>query len=123
MAGYWTLPGFEGLYLEDSWVLSIRPGEATLTLEVDFVLRESHPEYRAPLSGEQYCYRRGRIRFERVTAMSWTRGRAAPATDATGEQDLGSFDEFEVADEVYTIAGDFGTIEVVSERPTAELLE
>lgn len=123
MASYWIFPGFEDPYLEDSWVLAIRHGEATLILEVDFVLRKSHPEYRAPLPGEQYCFRRGRIRFERVTAMSWTRGRAMQATDAAGEEDLGSLDEFEVVGEVYAISGDFGSVDVVSERPTAELLE
>ncbi len=123
MTNYWSIPGFEDIYLEDSWVLSIETGESTLTIAVDFVLRESHPLYQAPQSGEQYCYRRGLIHFGSVTALSWTGQGAVPATDAAGEHDLGSFDEFEVKDNSFTISGDFGRIEVVAPRPTVEFLE
>lgn len=123
MANYYRLPGFEDLYLEDSWVLAIEPGESTLTIVAELVLRESHPQYRPPSSGEQYCYRQGHIRFEGVEALSWTNNGAAAATDATGEQDLGSFDEFEVVGAVCTISGDFGQIEVVSSPPTVHFVE
>lgn len=123
MGKYWLLPGFEDLYLEDSWVLSIRPSESTLTLEVELVLRESHPLFRAPRPGEQYCYRRGRIRFEDVTELSWSGHGSSPATDVTGEQDLGSLDEFEVLGCAFTVGGDFGRIKVVSRQPTVEYVE
>lgn len=121
MANYWAIHGFEDLYLEDSWVLDIRPGEATLALSVDLVLRESHPAYRTPRPGEQYCYRRGLITFEEVTALSWADRGQMPATDASGEEDLGSFDEFEVEGDSYVLAGDFGRIAVSSKPPTVVL--
>lgn len=122
MASYWTVPGFDDLYLEDSWVLSIRSSESTLVIEVDLVLRESHPEYRPPRPGEQYCYRRGRISFNNVTSISWTKRGAPPAVDGLGEQDLGSFDEFWVDGGGSRISGDFGVIVVVADQPLAELL-
>jgi len=123
MTNYWELPGFEHIYLEDSWVLSIKTSESTLRIAVDFVLRESHPQYRTPRPGEQYCYRRGRIQFGDVTALSWIGEGAAPATDATGEHDLSSFDLFEVVGDEYTIAGDFGRVELVASLPRVEFLE
>lgn len=123
MAIYWTLAGFENLYLEDSWVLSIRADESALTFEADLVLTESHPRYRNPLAGEQYCYLRGLIRFAKVTDLTWTGRGDPPARDATGELDFGSFYEFEVGDGTYTISGDFGRIEATSSRPTVEYQE
>lgn len=122
MANYWAIPSFEGLYLEDSWVLEIRPGEGTLTISADLVLRESHPEYHSPRPGEQYCYRRGLITFDDVTALSWADRGHIPALDASGDQDLGSFDQFEVEDGCYVLAGDFGRIAVSSKPPTVALL-
>jgi len=121
MAHYWEIPGFEGLYLEDSWILEIRPGEGTLTISADLVLRESHPAYRGPRPGEQYCYRHGLITFEDVNKFSWTDRARMPATDASGEEDLGSFDQFEVEDGTYLLAGDFGQIVVTSKPPTVSL--
>jgi hypothetical protein len=123
METYWTLAGFENLYLEDSWVLSIRPVESTLTFEADLVLTESHPLYHDPRAGEQYCYRRGIIEFAHVTELTWTGGGRPPATDATGEQDLGSFDQFQVEDGRYVISGDFGRIQLAAGPPTVEFVE
>lgn len=31
--GYWTLSGLDNLYLEDTWILSVRADESTLTFE------------------------------------------------------------------------------------------
>lgn len=121
MAHYWEIPGFEALYLEDSWILEIRPGRGELTISADLVLRESHPAYREPHREEQYCYRQGSITFDEVTEFSWTeRGRMA-AIDASGEEDLGSFDQFEVDDGSYLMAGDFGRIVVTSKQPKVSL--
>lgn len=120
MADYWNLRGFEDLYLEDSWVLEIRATAGLLIIQADLVLRESHPFYEAPKPGEQYCYRRGTIRFEGITDLTWTGQGAPPGVDASGEQDLGSFDQFSVAGSAYRIRGDFGRIEAIAQPPTVE---
>lgn len=122
MTDYQALPGLRDVYLEDSWVLSIACDETALVIDVDFVLMASHPRYQVPLSGEQYCYRRGSIRFEGVTDLSWTGRGAAPAVDASGGADFGSFDEFTVAGDTYSIAGDFGRIVLTSSPPEVGLL-
>lgn len=53
MSGYWSIPGFEDLYLEDSWVLDITARPGVLEVVVDLVLRESHLSYKPPLTGER----------------------------------------------------------------------
>lgn len=122
MTNYWELRGFEHLYLEDSWVLSIEATENSLAFDMDLVLRESHPNYRPPRAGEQYCYRRGFVTFTGVTTLTWTGQGGPPATDANGEQDLGSIDEFEIADNRYTMSGDFGRIQLIAQLPTVEFV-
>ncbi|GEL95834.1 hypothetical protein [Cellulomonas composti] len=120
MSDYWSILGFEGLYLEDSWVLDITARPGVLEFVVDLVLRESHPRYEAPKVGEQYCHRRGVLRFEGVSSLRWEGQGSVPATDATGEQDYGSVDALRVTDDVYTVEGDFGRIVVASAPPSVE---
>ncbi len=114
MSDYWGIPGFEYLYLEDSWVTGIQVTPAQLEIEVDLVLREEHSAYAIPTPGEQYCYRAGTIRFTGVSALRWEgQGRVA-AVDAAGEQDYGSIDTFDHDGNGYALTGDFGRIEVVA---------
>ena len=123
MTDYWSIPALENVYLEDSWVLSISAQPGSLVLAVDVVLREQHPVYRTPGAEEQYCYRRGILRFDGVTTLSWSEQGAPPAVDATGQPDFGSFDQFEVEGARYRLSGDFGLIALEADPPTLELTE
>lgn len=123
MSDYWAIPALENVYLEDSWVLSISAQPGHLTFVIDLVLRERHPAYRMPSPGEQYCYRRGVLRFDGVTTLSWSGQGAPPAVDETAQPDFGSFDEVEVEGASYRLSGDFGHIVVESDLPTLELTE
>lgn len=116
MASYYSIAGLEAVYLEDSFVLavSVRPHEVDFV--VDVVLTESHPEYSEPRHGEQYCYRRGRIRFLETRQVSWRMDGAQAAYDATGEADFGGFDRFEIESGRYFVAGDFGVLEIEAAR-------
>jgi len=122
MSDYSGLPGFEGLYLEDSWVLDITARPGVLEFVVDLVLRESHPRYEAPKAGEHYCYRRGVLRFPGVSSLRWDKQGTVQAIDATGERDYGSVDTLGMTDHAYTVEGDFGRIVVESAPPTVEFL-
>src|SRR5438093_4099897 len=94
---YHALPGLGDYYLEDSYVLGIHLTGEALVFDLEVVLTESHPEYRPPAPGEQYCYRRGRLAFSdpRLLAMVDTKP-FRPSTDATGERDFGNIDGLEV---------------------------
>ena len=112
MSQYYKLVGLENVFLEDSFVLAVyvQPGEVDFGVEV--VLTESHPEFSAPKEREKYCYRRGHLRFLGVQQVRWQMGDIEPARDATGEIDYGGFDRFEFESNDYTVAGDFGTLEI-----------
>lgn len=110
MIHYSELEELRLFYLEDSWVLDVtaRPGSLALTLDV--VLLKGHPDYRSPLPGEQYCYKRGALRFEGVTTLNWEKQGTPPSKDASGEFDYGSIDTFDFEGDNYRVMGPFGEI-------------
>jgi hypothetical protein len=112
--GYEDLPGFENVYLEDSFVIDVRatPGEVVFTVEV--VLLETHPLYSEPADGDQYCYRRGEVVYREVTALRWERQGLPPAIDLNNEIDYGSFDEFGSRDGQWIANGNWGDLFIES---------
>ena len=118
---YYQLEGFEHVYLEDSYVLDIRTDSTSVEFSLCVVLTEEHPLYRAPLAGEQYCYRRGLLRFPHVERVEWMEKSIMPSTDATGAVDYGNIDEFYLADGHYYLRGDWGRLEIKSSPPSLQV--
>jgi hypothetical protein len=115
---YPELPGLAGYFLEDSYVLAIRVAAEIIEFELEVVLTPSHPDYIAPVPGEQYCYRRGRLAFANPSRFTFsTAGPVRPAIDAAGERDLGNIDSLFLRDGNYCAEGDWGTIEFASDPP------
>ncbi|WP_128892459.1 hypothetical protein [Erythrobacter sp. HKB08] len=56
-------PKLEGIDIEGSYILGVIYDDVSLTLEMDFRLKESHPKYAEPAEGEDGCFRQGFIRF------------------------------------------------------------
>ncbi|WP_454812798.1 hypothetical protein [Paenarthrobacter nitroguajacolicus] len=118
MNPYWELDHLQGVYLEDSWILSITATPGRLELVLDIVLRENHPDYTNPKTGEQYCYKKGSLVFEAVTQLHWTGwGDIKATTDRHGETDYGSLDVIAFNDNVWSMNGDFGQINLTSDLP------
>lgn len=120
---YHELPGFEQVYLEDSYVLAVMEHPACLEFSLDLVLTEQHPAYAPPGPEEQYCYRRARLLFPEATNIRWLRQNLRPYQDATGTCDYGNIDELVAVNGHYRITGDWGVVEVVSASPALEILE
>lgn len=119
---YEDVPGFESVYLEDSFVLDVRVTPSAVVFELELVLLEAHPLYSEPADGEQYCYRRGRIEFSHVSALRWTRRGLQPAVDRNAEIDYGGFDQFEEVEGQWLAGGNWGDVVVdCSTRPTVTL--
>jgi hypothetical protein len=119
---YTSLPGFENVYLEDSWVLDIEAHPARLTFKLEVVLTPEHPLYAPPRPDEQYCYRASTITFANVRALTWTDQGQPPAVDASGEADFGHIDSFIVAAGHCRLEGDWGQIKVESDPPALDLI-
>jgi hypothetical protein len=117
MAEYPDLPGFEHLYLEDSWVLGVGETEDGLTFDVETVLNQDH-QWTPPKPGEVHCHQRLLIAFRRPTSIEWIeRFPGPPATDATGQKDYGHIDTFLCDDERYELNGNWGHVVVHGPAP------
>jgi hypothetical protein len=118
---YENFPGFEHVYLEDSYVLGIDTTLQTVTIDMDVVLIETHPLYKKPPLNEQYCYRKGQIIFPNCKEVKWIEKSMFPFTDATGEVDYGNIDSFVLIDGRYEIEGDWGRLDIISDSPILEI--
>lgn len=114
---YPQLTGFEGVYLEDSFVLGVTASPGRLALDVELVLTARHPAYRPPAPGEQNCYARAVIEFPDIRSLTWTGQGTPPAVDAAGETDYGGIDALYWNGSAFHIEGDWGSIDVVSGAP------
>jgi hypothetical protein len=68
---YTEIPGFEHVFLEDSWVLDIAIDPLHVIFHVDLVLTDGHPLYRPRPEDEQYCYMLAKIQFDAVARVEW----------------------------------------------------
>ena len=80
--GTLTDPRFKGIDFERSYLLGVIYDDESLTLEMDFNLSETHPEYTAPQPGEEGSYRGGFIRFADIEDLQIDKAPPAKA----GEQ-------------------------------------
>ncbi len=112
-----------GVYLEDSWVLSVQGSQADCRFELDVVLTPQHRSYSSPRPGEQYCYRRATLLLTSLCPISYQPSEAPPAMDASGERDLGNIDSFTAVDwdgrDAWQLAGEWGEMTIAN--PSVQL--
>ena len=122
MSSYYNWEDFADIYLEDSFVLSIVESFNEISFVVEVALTENHPLYTPPKNDEQYCYRKGRIIFQDLKHVKWISRSEAPFTDASGEEDYGNIDVFQLSNEQYLLSGDWGELEVISSPVKMDLI-
>jgi hypothetical protein len=120
---YETLPGFESVVLEESYVLDVvaRPGEVEVPL--DLVVLPGHASFSGPADGDRFCYRRATIRFVSVSELSWKQQGRKPAVDSSGELDWGSIDFFGQIEGEWRLDGDWGEIRVKAGSVQLRMIE
>ena len=112
---YTRVPAFEGLVLEESFVLGIAIEPGSVTFVVEFVLAPNHVEYRVPPPEEEFCFATGTLVFSRVSDLTWSGQGALPSTDSSGESDYGHIDFLTIERPAYSLGGDWGTMRIVAE--------
>ena len=61
MTDYTDYPGLAGVYLEDSYVLSIHQDPDRTNFLLEAVLTSESPAYHDPPQGDRYCFARGNL--------------------------------------------------------------
>lgn len=120
---YGNWPALSELYLEDSYVLEILESPSCLIFQMEFVLREGHPKYRAPKQDEQYCYERGKLIFQGIRALRWLERTEVLSFDAKGEHDLGNIDQLYQENGWYMASGDWGEVTFMAQNIEVEMDE
>ena len=116
---YPEIAGLEHVYLEDSYVISLRFDKNNLCFKLLLVLSEQHELYSPPKIGEQYCYRNATLNFKNPLEVQWNSISMMPITDANYSIDFGNIDFLSMVENQYHISGDWG--EVVFQCNTVEL--
>ncbi|TWD73100.1 hypothetical protein FB561_6985 [Kribbella amoyensis] len=117
MKAYTELPGFEHMFLKESYVLGVTAGPAYVDFALEVVLTPGHSEYEAPGPEMYLCYRNGHLRFGDVEYLEWAGQGSPPSIDATGEVDYDNIDVFEWDSQQYALQGGFGAMKLTARPP------
>ncbi len=120
MNNYHEILGLDNLYLEDSFVLGIDESNEEVTFIMDFVLTEKHPKYSQPRPDENYCYRKGKIKFIKPKSIRWTSRNEISFVDKNNEIDFGNIDSFILDGDKLMLNGDWGELEISPENVVVE---
>ncbi len=104
---YWHFPGFENVYLEDSYVLGIKAQGSVVEILIEAVLTENHPLYAHPLPGEQYCYRKMNVKFPHPQTYNLVLQKIRSIPGIDGSVDWGNVDEFYRDEGKYYMRGEW----------------
>jgi len=102
--------------LEDSYVLGIDANKKSAIFTIEFVLTEKHADYKPPIKGQKYCYKKGKLKFENCEKVNWSRVNHVRNLDKNLEIDMGNIDVFTFDENRYFLSGDWGEVEIVSEK-------
>ena len=121
---YYGLPGFDEVYLEDSFVTQLIETEEEVSFLLDLVLREAHPRYTPPRPHEQYCFRPAKLTFANPRRVVWEKKDFRPATDASGAVSYGSINSMDQLDDgTYRLVGEWGSLLIAAEPPAITFTE
>ncbi len=121
MQSWKELPLFDGIHLEDSWILSWSKTEEGLAFQVEFSLWPNSPFYETPKANQWTCYKIGKIVFPNLISVDGLKDmeKVKPNIGPDGEKDYGSFDSFCLAsDNTYSVTWEQEEILIKSAPPT-----
>lgn len=99
---------FNGIFLEDSFVLDISIDQEKIEFQLEIVLTENHPLYNEPLKDESYCYKNAKLIFKDFNNAQWLEKNESYFTDASDEKDYGNIDFLHLNDKNFELGGDWG---------------
>lgn len=116
MQSYENIKVLKDVYLEDSYVTSIKADEVTLEFGIELVLKPEHEKFLSPAANETYCYKYAILKFEKATSIRWKRIVMMASIDKNGSVDFGNIDSFTFDADTFHLEGDWGEVEVSGGR-------
>ncbi|MFT5500266.1 MAG: hypothetical protein ACI88G_000394 [Woeseiaceae bacterium] len=119
----WTdLHEFFGVDLTQSYALSWHIEKSSLLIDLDLYLKKEHPLYEEPRPAEKACFRPAFLEFPdctRATTANETNEELAAVVNTIDPGKIAGLRR--VGDGRYEVRGDFGTIEIASDRPLLKI--
>lgn len=116
---HWQLPAFRLLHLEESFVLAVHESPTEIRFDMELVVNERHPRYRAPRPSPDgcdatHCYRKGRITFRNPSHVVWAQKKTELTVGGDSQGDLGKVDSLLLDGDVYKLRGPWGRLELTA---------
>jgi len=105
---------FEGVDLNDSFVLGWDSSEGRLCFELEASLWPQSPHYSEPKSGEYTCYKRATLEFVGASDICGLAplDSVRPIHDPAGPPDCGNIDSLAATEGTFHLSGSFGQVTV-----------
>lgn len=119
----WTeLHEFFGVDLTLSYALSWHIETSSLFIDLDLYLKKEHPLYEEPRPAEKACFRPALLEFPECTRATTTSSSNEELAAVVNKIAPGKITGLRlVRDGQYEVSGDFGVIEIASERPLLKI--
>lgn len=115
------LPDFQGVYLEDSYLIGVAAEGCDIRLKLLFALMVDHPAYVQPEPGEQHCYREGSILIQRPTDIKMLPGSPTVLKDPDGSLDFGNIELYRKGPGRFHVVTEWFETTLATEQVTVEL--
>ena len=122
----WTeLEIFEGIDINDSFVLSWRVNGNELVFEIEASIWPKSIYYEKPIKSEYTCYKPAIIKFSNIQDIKGLKemSQVSPLTDSLGEKDYDSIDTLEITNEGFFLEGSFGSVSLLGGDMSFEVKE
>jgi len=113
---YTKISNLNTIYLEDSFLLNIDIGCDYVNILIEAVLTPEHALYGPPKKGQYYCFINGIIKFISVMNVNWIKKIMKPIYSADKDVCYGNIDFLYLEDGVYHIGGEWGELEIISDK-------
>jgi hypothetical protein len=122
MVDWSELREFSGVDLASSFVLSWHAKGDALVIDLDLCLEPAHPFYEKPRPAEKACIRPAFLEFPSCHEVATPAGESGAPREIIGRLGIGVIAGLRLPDEgCYEIAGEFGTVSIIAERPILRL--
>ena len=119
MVDWFDMEEFQGVDLNDSWVLSWKETEDDLVFQVEASLWPGHPKYAEPPKSDWTCYKKATLSFPLKKRVDGLRpmSEVSYSTDADGSIDYGNIYMLQRnGDGSYRLCGNFGDVIIESDN-------
>lgn len=105
---------FEGIDLNDSFILDWQSSEGRLLFSIEASIWPYSQHYEKPKENEYTCYKRAQLSFTNCKSVNGLKevAHASSSTDLNGTVDYGNIETLTKTDTGFHLSGEFGNVQI-----------